>query len=191
MTNATKFLQPDNLNTFQANKFKLVFKRIPNTTFFCQNITLPGLTLGEVSPVPTPFSTMKTPGNRLTFEILSVGFILDEDLANYLEIFRWMVGLGFPKTFTQFENLKNTVIDGAKLSDLQNKDSFTMSDAVVMLLTNKGNPNIEFRFSNCFPTQLDGVELTATEEPQAVVVRAQFAYSTYDIVRVGTDSQPF
>ena len=46
---------------------------------------------------------MGVPGERLDYESLSVRFLVDEDLKNYMSIHNWMTGLGFPESAGDFK----------------------------------------------------------------------------------------
>ena len=45
------------------------------------------------------------PGNKLTYEPLQMRFFVDENLENFQEIHGWLVGLGYPRDHTEFQNL--------------------------------------------------------------------------------------
>ena len=48
--------------------------------------------------VPTPLKTIDIAGDEVTFEELSIKFIVDENMKNWLSIYDWIIGLGFPTT---------------------------------------------------------------------------------------------
>ena len=45
-------------------------------------------------------------GDQLTFDNLTVNFIVDEFLENYLSLHEWLIGIGFPKSRKQFSDFK-------------------------------------------------------------------------------------
>ena len=47
------------------------------------------------------------PGDKIRFGDLNISFLIDEDLSNYLEIQRWIRGLGYPEKLDQFEKWKD------------------------------------------------------------------------------------
>ena len=96
--------QPKNFNQLNVVNFEVSFSRLPHVEYFCQRITIPSVILGDTF-LPTPFLNAPVEGDTLQFEALTIGFILDEDLKNYQEIYAWMLGLGFPKNFEQFKEL--------------------------------------------------------------------------------------
>ena len=52
---------PSNPNLLQQNKFVLNFGRAPSIQFFCQSVSVPGISLSEV-PQFTPFVDVYVPG---------------------------------------------------------------------------------------------------------------------------------
>ena len=113
--------QPDNLNQLNVVSFEVVFTKLPSVQYFCQRITLPTVILGETNEA-TPFMNLPVEGDTLTFEALTLSFIVDEDLQNYIEIYNWMTALGFPRDYSQFQVLKDIVIDAASQPDSKYSD---------------------------------------------------------------------
>ena len=46
-----------------------------------------------------------TPGDKIEFGDLSLRFLVDEDLSNYMEIQNWIRGLGYPEEVQEFRDL--------------------------------------------------------------------------------------
>ena len=69
---------PSNPNFLQPNKFTLNFSRLPNTQFFCQSLSVPGISLSEV-PQNTPFVDLYLPGEKAIYDLLNVTFFVDEE----------------------------------------------------------------------------------------------------------------
>jgi hypothetical protein len=44
---------------------------------------------------------IELPGDKLIFGDLTLRFLVDEDLENYLEIQNWMRGLGYPESLQE------------------------------------------------------------------------------------------
>ena len=45
----------------------------------------------------------------MDFGDLSLRFLVDEDLTNYMEIQKWMRGLGFPESLQEFDKFEKEV----------------------------------------------------------------------------------
>ena len=162
-------LKPKELNQLNVVSFQTNFTRLPNVNFFCQRVNIPAINLG-IALQTTPFSDMNYEGDKLTFEQMTMNFYVNEDLSNYLEVYSWLISLGFPDNYKQF-NLKESSLNFAA------NESRT-SDMNLILETNKSNPNFSVVFKNAFPVSLGSIELdTAATSLEPIVVDATFAYS--------------
>ena len=162
-------LKPKELNQLNVVSFQTNFTRLPNVNFFCQRVNIPAINLG-IALQTTPFSDMNYEGDKLTFEQMTMNFYVNEDLSNYLEVYNWLISLGFPDNYKQF-NLKESSLNFAA------NESRT-SDMNLILETNKSNPNFSVVFKNAFPVSLGSIELdTAATSLEPIVVDATFAYS--------------
>ena len=142
--------------------------KLPNVNFFWQSANLPGLTLGEAIQV-NPLRDIPTPGDKVQFEELQLRFIVDEELENWLEMYNWLKGLGFPDTFDQ----------SLTKSDLR------FSDATLMILTSNKNGQHRVSFKDAFPLTLSGVQMdSSVGDIDYVTADATFAYTTYTVERL-------
>ena len=168
--------QPTNLNQLNVVSFDISFSRLPGVQYFCQRISLPTVVLGETNE-PSPFLNVPLEGDTLTFEAMSLSFIVDEDLLNYREIYDWMTALGFPREYGQFAALQeqSTGSEQTKYSDL-----------TIVLHTNKSNPNYKIKFTDCFPTSLSSIQFDSTPTGMdPIVVDATFNFrGMFDITKV-------
>lgn len=170
--------RPENISYLSPVGFKFLLNKLPNVEYFCQGITLPGVSLMSV-PLETPFTRIPFPGDRVEFQDFIVRFIIDEDMLNFREIFKWMQGLGFPDDFDQFEALKTT--DPAN----QGPDSGIKSDATLIVLTGSYTPKIKVSFKDCFPMMLSAVNFdTANEDIMYIQADATFSYRSFDIENI-------
>ena len=102
--------EPINKNFLSPLGFVFNLKKTPATNFFVTRASLPGLNLA-FAEVPTPFVKMPVPGEKIQFNDLSVTFKVDEDMRNWNEIFDWMVALGFPKSFDQYREIRQKLLE--------------------------------------------------------------------------------
>jgi len=169
--------QPTNLNQLNVVSFDVTFSRQPTVQYFCQRINLPSVTLGETNE-PSPFMNLPLEGDTLTYEALTLSFIVDEDLQNYREVYNWLTALGFPREFSQFAALKEPSAASKLLSKY--------SDLTIILHTNKSNPNYRIRFTDCFPTSLSSIGFDATPTGMdPIVVDATFNFrGMFDIEKI-------
>ena len=96
--------QPTVLDYASQTTWRIRFNRITKVEWFCTNVNLPGINLGEAL-FPTPLSDTYVTGDKLTFETLNITFLVDEELQNYRELWDWIVGVGFPKQHSQFSSV--------------------------------------------------------------------------------------
>lgn len=169
--------QLSNQNFLSPLNFAFKVKRAPGVTWSAQELLIPGLALD--SPAQgTPFVRIPKPGDHLSFDKFQVTFRVDEDLVNYLEMWNWMIALGFDESFNQFKALKDKI---------QFTNEGLQSELTVQLLKSNKLVNFEFIFHDAFPISLSDVHLTTTatnvDYPVCTVV---FDYSYYEINRLAT-----
>lgn len=168
---------PNNINPLSPTGFRFTVAKIPEVEFFCQEVNLPDITLGE-SLVNTPLSKMYVPGEMLDFGTLDIQFLIDENLSNFRAIKNWLVALGFPEDHTQYTNYIN--------QDQINRTSElarSMSEATLSILTNNSNENKIVVFKNVFPINLGGLQFTATDpDVNYLVGRASFRFTYYEFL---------
>lgn len=174
--------QPTNKNFLSPLGFKFIIKKTPNVNYFVQTCSLPSITLNRVD-VGTPFVKIPFAGDHLDFGELSINFKVDEDLKNYMEIYNWLIGIGFPDNFDQYKAIdyqrKNTTNTGTV-------DRMTgagvYSDATLTILSSHRNPIHSITFQDAFPTSLGELEFSATNsDVDYLTCTATFAYRKYAI----------
>ena len=168
---------PDNYNLLSPVSFKFQIKKLETVSYFCQNVNLPGLTLGEFTRV-TPFKDYPIPGDKITYDDLSISFLVDEDMSNYIELLNWMKNLGSPSDpSTQYKSLigetQSNVIRGI------------MSDCTLTILTNNMNANKSGVFEDCFPITLSEISFESVVDDVApIIASATIKFRDYTIKAV-------
>jgi hypothetical protein len=177
MANTALSTTPTNQNFLHPNKFHLSFKRIPNMEFFCQMVSVPGLSLGEI-PIATPFVEMYSPGEKAIYDILNVTFAMDEEMRSWVEIHDWIRGMTFPENFEEYANLD-------KLSKFSNPVTPQFSDATLTIYSSSFTPYYRFKFYNVFPTSLSSFMLSTQDTPESVITAdASFRYTYFNIEKL-------
>ena len=155
-------------NYLSALEFEVTIQRIPNVEFFTQQINLPGVSSNPVE-TENPFNRLVWKPEKLQYAPLEISFIIDENMNNWMEIYRWMVGTTSPQNPKQFRDLK------------ESKDG-TVSDISVLILNNKKNANILFTYKDCFPFSLSPVNLdTKSPDVQHPKADVLFTYNYFTI----------
>ena len=181
--------QPDQLDYASPTQFRFGIHQLPKVEFFTVGANLPGITL-QTAPYPTPFKDIPLMGEKLDYANLSISFIVDEYLENYISLHNWMTGIGFPEKREQFQIFRdvtsNTPASGKTPPvDLAGKaipDKSLFSDAFIQILSNKNNPIVEVNFENAFPISLSALYYTQNAtNVDYIVATAEFAYQIYEI----------
>lgn len=164
---------PQNTNPILPNKFSVNFARLPNLTYFCQTVSLPGLSMGEAIR-NTPFVDLYSPGDKLVYDLLTFTFMVDEDLQSWLEIHDWIRAMTFPTDFQEYRDLPR-INRVAKA----NEDFPQFSDATLNILTSSYNQNYKVKFVDCFPISLSAITFSSTDSPENFItadVSLRFSY---------------
>ena len=193
--------QPTAQDYASPTQFKFSILKLPKVEYFCTSVNIPGITLGGNITQQTPFEDIPLPGDKLTYEPLRMSFLVDENLENFQEIHGWLIGLGFPRDYSEFQNLVSAGNDrfpakNQSVSTEIGKVKYgtanvggTYSDATLTILTSKNNPQLEVRFKNLFPTSLTGLDYNQqATDVEYLTATVNFEYEIYDFATVGSST---
>ena len=186
--------QPTQLDYVSPTQFKFNIHHLPKVEFFCTAANVPAISLGE-AVFPTPYKEIPVMGDTLTYDNLSISFIVDENLENYIEMHDWLTAIGFPKNRNQFSTFRSSTAStpiatqgtSDDIGDVQPATSARgmFGDAILTVLTNKNNPVVEVRFQDIYPVALGALDFTQTStDVEYISVTADFSYKIYDIVTI-------
>ena len=168
---------PNNKNFLSPVGFKFVIGRTPNVDYFCQSASIPEVSIG-VREIPTPVKDYSVPGDKMTFGDLNLRFLVNEDMDNYFEIYKWLKGLTNPKSQADFQKYINTVDEKGRSSQFMK----TMSDARLLVLNSNYNSIATINFYNIFPTSLTTLEFDASAtDINYFTAEVNFRYTIYEI----------
>jgi hypothetical protein len=171
--------QIENRNFLSPTGFKFTLTRTPKVAFFCNQANIPDLNLG-VAIQPSYTKMLPQPGDIIEFGDLSIRFLIDENLENYMEIQNWMRGLGFPERLEQFAQLEAQK-SGRRQYVKEGQNIY--SDGTLQVLTSSQIPNFQIIFKDLFPYSLTTMTFDATEtDINYFTADVSFKYSIYDIV---------
>ena len=184
--------QPTSQDYASPTQFKFSILKLPKVEYFCTAVNIPGISLGSTNQ-PTPLKVIPQPGDTLTYDNLSMTFMVDENLENYQEIHGWLRGLGFPGGHEEFKTLldagvdrfptsKNSVLGDAGRSKFAAPSTGGLfSDATLTILTSKNNAVVEVRFSDIFPISLSGLQYSQqATDTDYLTATVTFDYKLYD-----------
>ena len=194
--------QPTQQDYASPSQFKFSIAKLPKVEFFCTEVNIPGINLGNATQLTT-LRDIPLPGTKLEFGDLSLTFLVDEKFDNFEEIYTWLRSLGFPADHTEYANLVEAGRDrfptqGKELSGVSKfagregtavNVGATLSDATLSILSAKNNVIKEVRFTDIFPTGLSGVGFsTQATDVQYLTSTVNFKYTLYDFVEPGKKS---
>jgi len=192
--------QPTVLDYSSPTQFRFMIHQLPKVEFFTTAANIPSISLGELV-IPTPYKSIPILGDNLTFDNLTISFIVDEELQNYRTIHDWMIGIGFPKSRQQFIDFRSSGSNTPQAGTGGDKSSGRMpdvgdiglsvadkafyTDATLTILSNKNNPVVEVRFSDLFPVALSGLDYNQNvTDVEYLTATIDFRYKLYEMVTI-------
>jgi hypothetical protein len=110
---------------------------------------------------------LQRPGTSVNLEDLQIGFAIDEDMNNWLELYNWITQITQYSTFSELQEFQKT------------------SDAAILILNSSYNPIIKFTFYDAFPNYVSGFDFDSTmTDTTNVLATASFSYTNFDIQRL-------
>lgn len=168
---------PSNINPLSPNGYMFSIAKLPEVSYFCQEVNLPTLSLGS-SVQNTPLAANNIPGDMLDFSPLTVQFLVDENMSNYKAIHNWMVGLGFPEKNSQYDDMLASSVNANASNSAK-----AYSDAVLGVLGNTGSTIQTIQFIDLYPESLESLTfLSTSQDVQYLVGVATFRYTHYKFI---------
>ena len=142
-----------NRNFLAPTGFKFTLKRSPAAAFFCNQANIPSMDLG-VANQPSYLRDIPTPGDKIEFGDLSIRFMVDEDLVNYMELQRWIRGLGFPDSLKDFADLEKEAVIKPRFA---NRGDNIYSDGTLQILSSNLVAKFNVNFKDLLPVSLSRI----------------------------------
>ena len=168
----------DNRNFLAPTGFKFSLKRSPGVAFFCNQANIPSLDLG-IATQPSYLKNIDVPGDKIQFGDLTLRFLVDEDLVNYMEIQNWIRGLGYPETLQEFDKLeKEAVLPG----NFGRTGDNIYSDGTLQILSSNLVAKFNVNFKDMFPYSLSTITFDATDtDIEYFTADVSFKYTIYNL----------
>ena len=167
--------QLTNRNFLSPAGFLFNITKEPKVSFFCTSASIPELFF-QTNTQPTYLKDIDVPGEKLEYGDLTVRFLVDEDLKNYMSIHNWMTGIGYPESAGDFKE-EVTKSDGGRELAQQ------FSDGSLTIQNSNYRTSAIVRFKDLFPISLTSLEFdTAITDVQYFTADATFKYLVYNIV---------
>lgn len=157
--------QPTNRNKLTTNRFLFNITRTPYLAYFCQRVNLPSIGFGtSIQSNPTAIE-IKRPGTRLVYEDLQIGFVVDEEMKNWLEIHNWI------KNISTYDTVQDYLREEQKTAS-----------ALLYVISPAYSPILSIYFHDIYPVFLTGVDFDSTSaDSDTVMATATFSYTYYEI----------
>jgi len=173
--------QIENRNFLSPVGFQFSLAKEPKAVFFCNSARIPEISL-SVTRQSSYLKDLDVPGEKLTYGDLTLRFLVDENMENYMSIHNWLTGLGFPETTNQYKKL-TTKNDGV----MDEKQAF--SDGSLHILNSNYRKTATVKFKDLFPVSLTSLDFDSTaSDIQYFTADVSFKYTIYDIL--GTNGKP-
>ena len=171
-----------NRNYMSPLGFKLILTKTPKVDFLCQSANIPQISMGTAIQ-PTYLKDIAVPGDKVLYDDLRVRFLVDEQMENYLSIYNWMTGLGYPENAGQFRQLKKDDLrTDASVSDDADPRYFEFSDATLQILSSNYKPSVLVNFKDAFPTTLSTLDFdVSTRDYAYFTAEVSFKYTIFTI----------
>jgi len=166
--------QIQNRNFLSPVGFKFTLAKEPKVAFFCNSAKIPEISLGTHIQ-PSYLKDIDIPGEKIIYSDLSIKFLVDENMENYMAIHNWVTGLGFPETAKQYQDLITN-------EDLIKDPKEAFSDGSLYILNSNYNTIATVKFIDLFPISLSSLEFNATaNDIQYFTADVSFKYTYYKI----------
>ena len=174
MTSSAFGKQIQNRNFLSGVAFKFNLAKFPKVDFFSNSARIPELNL-ELTTQPSYLKNIDVPGERLTYGDFTLRFLVDENMENYISVYNWLTGLGFPETTKEFADL-------IKDKDGQRDPKEAFCDGTLRILNSNYREVAQVKFRDLFPTSLTSLDFDATNTyVQYFTAEATFKYTVYKI----------
>ena len=141
--------------------FQFNLEKLPGVSFYCQSANVPSQNLA-VATQPTRFNALPEPGDEINYDDLTIRFLVDEDLKNYLVVHNWIKEYG--------------------LAEKRADSADAYSNARLQIMTSHNNVNHVVEFKNMFPVSLSSVPFDATVgDIEYLLADVTFKFETYTI----------
>jgi len=192
--------QPTQLDYASPTQFKFNIIKLPKVEYFVTSVNVPGISMGTTTQA-TMLRDLPGPGDKLSYEALTLSFLVDEHLENYREIHGWLTGLGFPRDHSEFKTLQdagtdrfptssgNVSTEVGKVNNTAPDEGSTFSDATLIILSSKNNAIVEVRFRDIFPVSLGGLDYEQQAgDVEYLTTSVTFNYKLYEFATVGSST---
>ena len=187
---STLSLSTDTFNLFPASPAShiLRFERMPFLSFTVQEVSLPGVSANPARVARSGVGALFAP-DKLTYEPLSVTFLVDEELRVHQEVHRWMSGMTGREDRTRltatFRDEQAEYVWGAGSDPSEYLATVSRTHAGLTIVNEAKIPLLRILFYNAYPINIGPIQYSVTQDPDTVLTStATFEYDYYSIVDI-------
>lgn len=173
---------PTTLDYLRPAMFRFDIMSLPRTSFTCQVASIPGLTIGSATQV-TPTLDIPVIGDKLEFDPLTIEFMVNEDLSNYIELYNWIVAIASTELVNYTaDDFRKAIANYSPAVNSPREDRSLYSDASLFILDGNNQPTAKINFLDIIPISIEGIPFDiriTSQDP--VTARATFKYRLYNI----------
>lgn len=156
-------MQSTQLNNAHSNKWVATFEGMEGLTYKIVGGIMPAATTGITELGGSENVSLSVPGDHITYDDLSIDFLIDEDYINYAGVFNWLE--------------ENTRVNEPTLRDM----------SIHLLDTNGNFRGIRVELINCWPTAIMGWPIDNENADSDVQSTATFKYERMRFMREPLD----
>ena len=179
------FHQLENRNYLSPTGFYFTVVKAPKVGFFGTQINVPTINLPEATQ-PTYLKDIPRAGDKMSFEDLTLTFMVDEDLVNFMEIQNWMRGLGYPESLQEIYRWQNKSTEVDYPNSYRDEGGLNLfSDGTLLIYNSQQTPHMKVTFKDLWPSNLTLLQFDSqlTTE-QFLRASVTFKYTIYNIEEV-------
>lgn len=171
--------QPATLNFLSPLGFSFKINKLPDVNFMVQATEIPQVAMRNAE-MATPFVTIPFPGDHIQYSPLNIVFKVDENLKNYIALYKWFKGLGFPNSFLESREVYNLNALNQILQNSQGKGAF--SDATLTILNSNMTTTATVTYFDIFPVGISSLSFDSrNSDVKYIDATATFMYRSFDI----------
>lgn len=176
---------PTTLDYLRPSMFKFEIMNLPRTSFTCQVASIPDLTIGTATQ-PTPTLDIPVIGDKLEFGDLTIEFMVNEDMSNYIEIYNWIVAIASTELVNYTaDDFRKAITNYSPSVNNPREDRSLYSDASLFVIDSTNNPIVKINFMDVIPVGIQGIPFDIRITDQGpVTARATFRYRIYNIEKL-------
>lgn len=170
-------------NYLRPNGFRFTIESLKDVSYTCQSANLPAIQLG-FAVQPTPFRDIPKIGDKLDYGDFTIRFLIAEDMRNYLELFEWLVALGFPESYEQYNAFVGERLNKFPFfkSASGSQETLVYSDATLTILDSNNVAKTNIIFKDLFPVSVEALDFDVTSSSVEYFVGiASFKYRSFEI----------